>query len=133
MMITLLQTNGIEDFEIPELKKRAQESTRSLITKHYKALAHGKEVAFVSLDRWPEPKQMIIYEIFVPISIRRQGIATAVLNEAERIAACEGLSVIRLRPSPLDTGITMTALIDWYNRHGYVSDLSVPGDLIKTI
>lgn len=133
MVIALVQTNIPDDFEIPELTKRAQNSSRSLKTKHYKAVSCGREVAFVSLDRWPELNQMVVYEIFVPISIRRQGIATAVLNEVERISAYEGFSLIRLRPSPLDIGVTMSSLIDWYNKRGYVSDLSVPGDLVKSI
>jgi hypothetical protein len=125
----LVETKGPADFEIPELKTRTQESSRSKITKHYKALSQGKEVAFISLDPWPEPPQMVVYEISVPQFARRQGIATAVLKEVERISACDGLSVVRLRPSPLDSSITMDALIDSYNRKGYECHSSVPGEL----
>jgi len=153
MNITLVETKGPDDFEIPELKKRAQESTKSLLTKHYKALSQSREVAFVSLDRWSyrsllaarsvaefafqslwsTPFKMVIYEIFVPQSLRRQGIASAVLNEVERIAAYEGLSLVRLGPLPMDSGITKDALIDWYIRRGYVHDSGGSGELVKTI
>lgn len=133
MIIELVQTNGPDDFEFPELKKRAKESSRASKTKHYKALSHGKEVAFVSLERWPEFNQMVVYEIFVPFSIRQQGVGTAVLNEIEHISAREGLADIRLRPSPLGTDITKAALIDWYKKRGYDCDTSVSDDLIKRI
>jgi hypothetical protein len=133
MDITLVQTKGPNDFKIPELTKRAHESSRSKKTRHYKALAQSEEVAFVSLDRWPELSQMVIYEIFVPRSTRRQGIASAVLNEVERISACEGLSIVRLAPAPLDAGITKDALYDWYGRRGYVSDPDISGELFKVI
>lgn len=149
MDIILVETKSPDDFEIPELKKRAQDSTKSSLTKHYKALSQGREVAFVSLDRWsylsllaarpfneflwPEPSTMVIYDIFVPHFARRQGIATAVLNEVERISACEGLSHVRLRPFSLDSGITTDALIDWYIRRGYVHDSANTGELFKII
>lgn len=96
-------------------------------------MAQSKEVAFVSLDRWPELSQMVIYEIFVPRSTRRQGIASAVLNEIERISLCEGLSVVRLTPAPLDTGITREILSVWYDRRGYVSDPNISSVLFKVI
>jgi GNAT superfamily N-acetyltransferase len=133
MVITLIQANGFSDFEVPGLKKRAQESTLSPKTKHYKAMAHSKEVAFVSLDRWPELGEMAVYEIYVPPSARRQGIATAVLNETERISACEGFSTVSLFASPLDHGITEDALCDWYSRRGYVRDSNDRRKFIKII
>jgi len=153
MNITLVETKGPDDFEIPELKKRVQESRKSRLTKHYKALSQSREVAFVSLDYWSylsllaarpvsefafksfwhEPFKMVIYEIFVPQFLRRQGIASAVLNEVERISACMGLSVVRLGPSPMDSGITKDALIEWYIRSGYVHDSGGSGELVKAI
>ncbi|HLB05533.1 MAG TPA: hypothetical protein VJL62_02325, partial [Thermodesulfobacteriota bacterium] len=153
MNITLVETKGPDDFEIPELKKRVQESRKSRLTKHYKALSQSREVAFVSLDYWSylsllaarpvsdfafkslwsEPFQMFLYEIFVPQFARRQGIATAVLSEVERISTCEGLSAVRLRPSSLDSGITTEVLTAWYMRRGYVHDSDSLGVLVKTI
>ena len=101
-----MQTKTANDFANPELNKRAEESYRSNKTRHYIALAQSKEIAFVSLDRWPELSQMLVYEIFVTPSCRRQGVASAVLNEIEHISACEGFSIVRLSPSPLDDGIS---------------------------
>jgi hypothetical protein len=122
MVITLVQANGPDDFEVSELKKRAQDSIRSPKTQHYKAMRHSKDVAFVSLDRWPEFSEMIVYELFVPSSTRRQGIATEVLKEVERISACEGFSTVSMLASPLDHTITEDLLCGWYSRRGYDSD-----------
>lgn len=133
MNITLMQVKSPEDFETPELKNRAKESTRSKITIHYKASVDGREVAFLALDRWPELGAMAVYEIFVPLSVRRQGIATAVLKETERITACEGLSLVRVRPYSFDHGITREALFNWYDQQGYVRDSNIPGELFKIV
>lgn len=130
MNITLIETKGPDDFEIPELKKRAQESSTGPITKHYKALAHNQEVAFVSLERWLELNQMVICNIFVPLSTRQQKFAIAVLNEVERIAACEGLSDVRFMPSSIDSPFNN---IDWCKSRGYVVYSSNPMILFKTI
>jgi len=149
MDITLVETKGFEDFEIPELKKRAQESTPSPLTKQYKAVSQCTEVAFVSLDHWSylsllaakpvsdfafkslwsEPFKMVIYDIFVPQFARQQGIATAVLNEVERISICEGLSAVRVKPFSLDPSITTDVLTAWYIRRGYVHDPDSSGVL----
>lgn len=130
MNITLIETKGPDDFEIPELKKRAQESSTGPITKRYKALAHNQEVAFVSLERWLELNQMVICNIFVPLSTRQQKFAIAVLNEVERIAACEGLSDVRFMPSSIDSPFNN---IDWCKSRGYVVYSSNPMILFKTI
>jgi|SRR3990172_534513 len=130
MIITLVHTSKDDDFKVPALRKRAQESSTGPITKHYKALANSKEVAFVSLERWLELNQMVICNIFVPISIRQQKFAIAVLNEVERIAACEGLSDVRFMPSSIDSPFNN---IDWCESRGYVVYSSNPMILFKAI
>lgn len=126
MDIILVQTNSPVDFENSELKERAQKSIRGPITQHYKVLAHSKEAAFVALERWPEFSEMVVCKIFVPLSTRRQGIATAVINEVERISACEGFSNVSVIASPLDNDIKENDLHDWYSRRGYERDPNMP-------
>ena len=76
---------------------------------------------------------MVVYEIFVPRSSRRKGIASAVLNEVERISACEDFSIVRLSSSPLDDNISKEVLVDWFRRRGYVNDPDIPRELFKII
>jgi hypothetical protein len=130
--IALVQTNNPNEFDDPELIERSQKSTLSPKTQHYKGISLSKEVAFVSLDRWPEYSEMIVYELFVPRPIRRQGIAAAVLNEVERISACEGFSNVSVIASPLDADITEDALCGWYSRRGYIRDPNMPRKLKLT-
>lgn len=54
MKIDLIEIESLDSVSLPELKSRALESSKSLKTTHYRVLADGKEVAFTSLDRWPE-------------------------------------------------------------------------------
>jgi hypothetical protein len=121
------------DFELPALRKRAQESSKSIKTIHYRCIADGQEVAFVSLDRWPELGEMVLYEIFVPRELRRQGIGSAALSEVENTAINEGMFLIRLRPRPLDGGISEADLAKWYSQRGYECDPNIAGDMQKKL
>lgn len=133
MEIRLIETKDPLDFELPELWKRAQESSKSIKTIHYCAVADSREVAFVSLDRWPELGHIVLYEIFVPKELRRQGIGGAVLAEVESTAVKEGILLMRLRPKPLDKGISQQDLADWYAHRGYEWDTIISGDMQKEL
>lgn len=135
MKIQLIQIESPDCFKSSELSKRAVESTKSPKTTHYRVLADGIEVAFASLDRWPEPQfsQMVVYEIFVPQAMRGKGVATAVLSEVEKIAIEEGFQKIHLRPLPLDQQTSQTKLTDWYRNRGYDWDPIVTGDMEKRL
>ena len=111
------------------------ESTKSPKTIHYRVLANNVEVAFVSLDRWPEPKvnQMVVYEIFIPKNLRRKGIGSAVLDEIEKIAIQEGFQKVHLRPSSLDCGTMQSKLNDWYLNKGYKWDPLITSDMEKNL
>lgn len=135
ILINLIKIEAPDSFLLTELKTRAIESPKSIKTTHYRALSDGKEVAFVSLDRWPEPEfnQMVIYEIYVPVSSRRKGIGRTVLTEIERIAEKEGFERIRLRPFPLNQEISYEDLTGWYIRRGYNWDPVITGEMEKAL
>lgn len=133
MTISLIEILSADCFESSELMLRAIESVKSPKTRHYRVLANGLEAAFLSLDRWPEPSisQMVVYEIYVPHSMRRKGIASAVLAEVEFVARREGFQKMHLRPSPLDSELSKAELEEWYQRRGYNWDPVVVGDMEK--
>lgn len=133
MTISLIEILSADCFESSELLLRAIESVKSLKTRHYRVLADGLEAAFLSLDRWPEPSisQMVVYEIYVPRSMRRKGIASAVLAEVEFVARREGFLKMHLRPSPLDSELSKIELEEWYKRRGYNCDPLIVGDMEK--
>ena len=119
MEITLVPIRKAEEICSEELRERTQQSSKSRKTVWYCALHVGEEVAFVAIDPWPEFDHMVLYELFIPKSLRRQGIGTAVLAQVEIFAADKGFSAIRVNPSPLDTSIDMSALENWYRKCGY--------------
>ena len=118
---------------MPELRERSQEIAKSKKTTCYRALCGGQEVAFVALDRWPELGRMVLYEMFVPRGLRRQGYGGAVLNAVECAALREGFSAVRVTPQPLDDDMSREALVEWYCQRGYKHDPSVPGEMKKHI
>jgi len=135
MKISFSEIHSAECLESTELKVRAIKSSKSPKTKHYRVIVDGIEAAFLSLDRWPEPQvsQMVVYEIFVPSSMRRKGIASAVLAEVELLAIKEGFQKMHLRPEPLDSETSKAELIEWYSRRGYNWDPAVFGDMGKPL
>lgn len=135
MKIQLIKIKTADCFESIELRTRARESSKSLKTIHYRVLADGFEVAFVSLDRWPEPEisQMVVYEIFVPRDMRGKGIGSVVLSEIEKVAIIEGFQKMHLRPYPLDPETMQRKLNDWYLHKGYSWDPNVACDMEKFI
>lgn len=135
MKIQLIKIELEDCFESSELRTRARESPKSPKTIHYRALADGVEVAFISLDRWPEPEvsQMVVYEIFVPRDMRRKGIGSAALTEIEKVAILEGFHKMHLRPYPLDPETNQAKLNDWYLHKGYYWDSNGTCEMEKYI
>ena len=133
MNITLKELKTNDVIQSNELKIRETESTKSKKTTHYLGVSQGKEVAFVSIDRWPELDQFVLYELYIPKSLRRKGVGKLVLTEIEFIAKKEGFHSVKLKPHPLDSDINERDLIAWYQYLGYCQDTSANGDLIKKI
>ncbi len=133
MTIELVEIEQPDCFEALELQRRAQDMRSSDRTTCYQALSDGREVAFVALDRWPELDRMVLYEMFVPRRLRRQGYGGAVLNAVEHAALKESFSAVRVTPQPLDDDMSREALIEWYCQRGYKHDPSVPGEMEKHI
>jgi GNAT superfamily N-acetyltransferase len=119
MEIQLIEATDPRYFDLPELRKRAEESQKSRNTTHYCAIAHGREVGFLSLDAWRDTGRMVLYELFIATELRRQGMGSVLLTIVEEMARAEGLRRLTLRPKPLDQGITRQELVEWYLRKGY--------------
>lgn len=133
MKIALAEIQHANCCETPELRRRAHDIAKSNKTTCYRALWDGREVAFVALDRWPEIDRIVLYELFVPKQLRRQGFGTMVLSEVEREALREGFSGVRLCPEPLDPNFSKRSLIEWYGQHGYQVVPLVPGEMEKRV
>ena len=107
------------------IRDRMQNSSRGMYTKHFVAYEHGNEVAFLSIDPWPDHSLFVIYEIWVLHDLRGHGIGTRVRLEAEKLAHDAGYQRTNLVPRALDCAEEderekeTSKLIEWYERHGY--------------
>ena len=96
-MIQIVEIEAPTDFESEELRTRAKESTKCLLTRQYKILDDGAETGFASIDRNLAIGSFCIYELWVAASYRGNGIGSAALRELELAAKSETYSAVRLR------------------------------------
>jgi GNAT superfamily N-acetyltransferase len=102
-------------------------------TKQFAVREDGSEVAFLALDLIPDTDYLVLYEIFVPSELRRQGIGLRLLGEVENLARSLGYEKVTLFPSPLDSGYPESKLVAWYRRHGYATRPDCPTELEKRV
>lgn len=131
MNIRLIEVVSADDFHQPELSERFRVSTKSSKTVSYRALRDKCEVAFVALDRWPELDRLVLYELFVPVSLREKGVGSATLQAVEELAVSEGFAVVRLLPRPLDPSVDHDRLQRGYRHRGYRTTSDGTGELEK--
>lgn len=112
---------------------RAKESPKSPRTRHYRAIENGTEIGFLSLDIIPGVDYLVLYELFVPTSLRRQGVGSRLLEEVEKMAVGLGYVQVNLTPWPLEDGISEEELIRWYKARGYSERPDCPDELQKTL
>jgi ribosomal protein S18 acetylase RimI-like enzyme len=110
---------AIKAVKSKEIFERAKAGGSTKNTRIYLAMQGEQEVGFLSLDL--HPKDFFVYEIFVPREYRQKRIGSYLLEQAERIASENDYSVVLLKPYPLNSGMELPDLVEWYERHGYVT------------
>ena len=135
MKIKLVEIDNSTTLANRELRSRCTQSSKSLKTTHYIAYDSDTEVAFVSIDRWPEASIncLVLYEIFVPSELRGTGIGSHVLQYIEKVALQERYDLIRLYPQPLDKHTDPTKLANWYHKNGYKARPDISRELVKCL
>jgi GNAT superfamily N-acetyltransferase len=93
--------------------------SRNNFTHHFVAVETGLEVGFLAVDINPADVYFVIYGIFVPPALRRQGIATRIIGAAEAMGRQHGYKQALLTPRTLDQSFAQGHLEDWYSRLGY--------------
>lgn len=120
-MIELTEAR-IDEIRDSQIRARDAASSKNAFTRHYLATEGGTEVGFLSIDVIPVVKHFVIYEIFVPSTLRRRGVGTKLLHAAEKMASGLGCQLTLLVPKTLDQEFDHQALEDWYSRQGYTPD-----------
>lgn len=108
-----------EDVVDPDIRERYENSSRNCYTQHFVAHVEGREMGFLSLDLGPLDEPFVIYELFVPRHLRRNGFGAKLLEVAEQKASTLGYEWTLIIPKTMDDVFSQTDLEGWYRRHGY--------------
>ncbi|MCA2992535.1 MAG: GNAT family N-acetyltransferase [Gemmatimonas sp.] len=106
--------------EDPALYERAEGAPRSPVSRKLLATNHGQTVALVVLDVWPGEENVILYELFVPPRLWRQGVGSATLVAIEAYVRNLGRTRLELDARPLTNQLAQGWLESWYEKRGYV-------------
>src|ERR1039457_2019335 len=118
-MMELKELTSLGGLQCPEIRRRAEQSSKSLYTRHYLLIDKGKEVAFVSVDLRPKVDYQVLYELFVPTELRGNGSGSQALGLVDALARTLGLARIVLNPMPFEGRFSQARLRNWYKKHGY--------------
>jgi GNAT superfamily N-acetyltransferase len=134
-MMTLVEVNDEEQIANTQIRLQYTASTAMVYSCRFIATEGGAEVGFLHVEFWPkeELEHCVIYEIFVPPSLRRRGIGTRLLAAAETIARNRGYRSVQLHPRTMDEEIDQNILEQWYATHGYVPDQDDGVTLLKQV
>jgi N-acetylglutamate synthase-like GNAT family acetyltransferase len=116
-----------------ELRERACTSPKGQMTKQYVFLEDGREVAFLSLDHRRDLGVLVLYEMFVPMGLRHQGIGSRLLQYAERMAKRDGYKKVFVWPKPFEQNYPRADLVEWYRKHGYSERSDCPDEMEKQV
>jgi GNAT superfamily N-acetyltransferase len=118
----LVQIQSTDEIADEELRKRHAKHANFTITRHFLARRDGQDAGYLAVDINPhDEKYFVVYELFVPKRLRNQGIATWMLEMAEKMGAGLGYPEALIHPKTLDDQFSQEDLEAWYHRRGYAS------------
>jgi GNAT superfamily N-acetyltransferase len=131
-VLEVVEISDLIDVKNERLLERVMQG-RSPKTRQFIALRDGAEAGLLIYEDWGRPESFI-YEIFVLLDFRKDGIGTWLLLYAEQLAARLGRTCVRLTPRSLaQEGPNDEDLRSWYERKGYVRSALVKGTLEKRL
>ena len=117
----LVEVTNKEQISNTHIRDQFAASTPMIYSRRFLAAESGAEVGFLHAEFWPvEEDRFVIYEIFVPASLRRRGIGTWLLAAAEEMARDLGHKSVLLVPRAGDATFDQRRLEEWYASKGYV-------------
>lgn len=117
----LVEVTNKEQISNTHIRDWFAASTPMIYSHRFLAIESGAEVGFLHVEFWPvEEDRFVIYELFVPASLRRSGIGTWLLAAAEEMARNLGHKSVKLIPRTMDTTFDQQRLKEWYASKGYV-------------
>jgi N-acetylglutamate synthase-like GNAT family acetyltransferase len=115
----LREIESAQQFVSPYLRDKASKSSKAQVTRHYAALSHGQEIAFVAIDVPKDKSCLYIYTLFIEPALRCRGFGAEIVKECQAFAVKLGCKKIRVKPLPIEEGGSEDRLIAWYTRLGF--------------
>ncbi|MEK6376139.1 MAG: GNAT family N-acetyltransferase [Acidobacteriota bacterium] len=119
------------DFLNDELRDKAQVKAGEEVV--LRASEDGAEVALVVLSLPSQMTEAELETLYVPLTLRKRGIASRALECAEDYCRQRGHTVLKLWANPLDDDTDQEWLIGWYKRWGYVDSDGGYAELEKAL
>jgi GNAT superfamily N-acetyltransferase len=117
----LVEVTNKEQISNTHIRDQFAASKPMIYSRRFLATESGAEVGFLHTEFWPVVEErFVIYEIFVPTSLRRRGIGTWLLAAAEEVARDLGHKSVLLIPKAMDETFDQQRLKEWYASKGYV-------------
>ena len=117
-MVQLKELLSEDQVADPEIRLWVANDSKTAFTRHYLAEENSIEVGFLSADVDSECEYFVIYKLFVPPRLRRQGLGNLILKAAEELGNSLGYRNSLLRAHTLADEFSQQDLEDWYFRHG---------------
>jgi GNAT superfamily N-acetyltransferase len=105
-----------------DIRARARDASACGLTKKYSVREDGAEVGYLALDWWPVEhcSDLVLYEMFVPESLRHRGIGSQILELTAQLARSRGYSRALVIAKPFE-GYPQEKLVDWYQKNGFAA------------
>jgi GNAT superfamily N-acetyltransferase len=120
MEIQLERVSSASTFELAHVRDRARSAPDTSVTSLFRLLRGGREVGLAVLDIFPNDPSIVLYELFIDPSRRREGIGTSALSTIEAYTRTLGRSQVCVIPHPISPDFTASELRLWYASRGYI-------------
>jgi GNAT superfamily N-acetyltransferase len=117
-MVEIIKVDFLSEINNDVLRERA-ERARCCRSLEFIAKCNGIECGLLSYEDWSSRAEGIIYEIFVLVPFRGDGVGAILLSHAESLARQLGCRCISLKPYALDAHTNQDQLTSWYLGKGY--------------
>lgn len=121
------EVQDCKQIQHPELREMALKIQTPDTTELIALTENGVETGFISIEDFKVQhfaNFVEVQNIFVLASFRRRGIGSLLLEKAEELSCNKGFAFIRLKAWPIEDGLGIQGLTNWYLRRGYLGSES---------
>ena len=126
------ELRSLEDLR-GSLRHQAETKWKAGMSRQYLASDGKKELGLLIVETPLNRDFLAVCKVFVVPESRHNGVGSALMFEAERLARSQGKGRLRLRPEPFDGTLTRAQLLLWYSNLGYTTCADNKEELEKVL